>query len=170
MDFFNSLLAKPACRRRPSPRGWPRRLVLTSASPGCCGPRARRLQPTLTGLGERSHLLHPGIDLDHHIRESLRCSNTTRDVILVGHSYGGMVITGVADRALSASDSSSISTPRTRETVESLVDSRTHHEAVARLPVDRRRRRARALPSPERACQSLRSHQPRRFRMDGATS
>ena len=57
--------------------------------------------PTLTGLGERSHLLNPNIDLDTHINDVvnvLKWENLT-DVILVGHSYGGMVITGVADRA-----------------------------------------------------------------------
>jgi pimeloyl-ACP methyl ester carboxylesterase len=57
--------------------------------------------PTLTGLGERSHLLRPDIDLDTHIADVLgvlRYEDLT-DVILVGHSYGGMVITGVADRA-----------------------------------------------------------------------
>lgn len=59
--------------------------------------------PTLTGLGERSHLLRPDIDLDMHIADVLgvlRYEGLT-DVILVGHSYGGMVITGVADRTLS---------------------------------------------------------------------
>jgi pimeloyl-ACP methyl ester carboxylesterase len=59
------------------------------------------LTPTLTGVGERAHLVHPGIDLDLHIRdvtETLFYEDAT-DVLLVGHSYGGMVITGVADRA-----------------------------------------------------------------------
>jgi pimeloyl-ACP methyl ester carboxylesterase len=58
--------------------------------------------PTLTGLGERAHLLHPGIDLDTHITDvvALLHWEDLRDVILVGHSYGGMVITGVADRAI----------------------------------------------------------------------
>ena len=57
--------------------------------------------PTLTGLGERSHLLRPGIDLDLHIDDvvALLHYEDLRDVILVGHSYGGMVITGIADRA-----------------------------------------------------------------------
>jgi len=57
--------------------------------------------PTLTGLGERSHLLSPAIDLDTHITDvvSLLFYEDLRDVILVGHSYGGMVITGIADRA-----------------------------------------------------------------------
>ena len=57
--------------------------------------------PTLTGLGERAHLLRPGIDLDTHVADVvgvLRYEDLD-DVVLVGHSYGGMVITGVADRA-----------------------------------------------------------------------
>ena len=57
--------------------------------------------PTLTGLAERSHLLSPGIDLDLHIRDitAQLHYDDLREVILVGHSYGGMVVTGVADRA-----------------------------------------------------------------------
>ncbi|GAA3193651.1 alpha/beta hydrolase [Actinocorallia longicatena] len=57
--------------------------------------------PTLTGLGERSHLLHPDIDLDTHIEDvtALLRYEDLREVILVGHSYGGMVVTGAADRA-----------------------------------------------------------------------
>ena len=57
--------------------------------------------PTMTGLGERSHLLSPAVDLDMHIRDicAVLHYEDLHDVILVGHSYGGMVITGVADRA-----------------------------------------------------------------------
>ncbi|HEX4775575.1 MAG TPA: alpha/beta hydrolase [Acidimicrobiia bacterium] len=57
--------------------------------------------PTLTGLGERSHLLSPAVDLDMHVRDVVAVLHfeDLRDVILVGHSYGGMVITGAADRA-----------------------------------------------------------------------
>jgi len=56
--------------------------------------------PTLTGLGERSHLLRPDIDLEMHINDVVAVFHyeDLRDVILVGHSYGGMVITGAADR------------------------------------------------------------------------
>lgn len=56
--------------------------------------------PTLTGLGERRHLLHPDIDLDLQIADVVNVMEfeDLRDVILVGHSYGGMIITGVADR------------------------------------------------------------------------
>jgi pimeloyl-ACP methyl ester carboxylesterase len=57
--------------------------------------------PSLTGLGDRSHLARPDIDLDTHIADvvSLLEMEDLRDVVLVGHSYGGMVITGAADRA-----------------------------------------------------------------------
>jgi len=58
--------------------------------------------PTLTGLAERSHLVTPETDLDTHITDvvSLLHYEDITDAIVVGHSYGGMVITGVADRAL----------------------------------------------------------------------
>jgi pimeloyl-ACP methyl ester carboxylesterase len=58
--------------------------------------------PTLTGVGERRHLLSPAVDLEMHIADVLGVLTfeDLREVILVGHSYGGMVITGVADRAL----------------------------------------------------------------------
>ena len=57
--------------------------------------------PSLTGLGERSHLVSSQVDLDTHIRDiaSLLYYEDLTDVILAGHSYGGMVITGAADRA-----------------------------------------------------------------------
>ena len=57
--------------------------------------------PTYTGIGERSHLAHAGIDLNTHITDILKVLEfeDLRDVILIGHSYGGMVATGVADRA-----------------------------------------------------------------------
>jgi pimeloyl-ACP methyl ester carboxylesterase len=57
--------------------------------------------PTLTGLGERKHLLRPEIDLNLQITDVLNALEyeDLTNVILVGHSYGGMVITGVADRA-----------------------------------------------------------------------
>ena len=55
--------------------------------------------PTLTGLGERSHLLSPGIDLDTHILDVLGVLRyeDPRDVILVGKSYSGLVVTGVVE-------------------------------------------------------------------------
>jgi pimeloyl-ACP methyl ester carboxylesterase len=57
-------------------------------------------RPTLTGMGERSHLSNPDIDLETHITDVVNTFlfEDLHDVVLVGHSYGGMVITGVADR------------------------------------------------------------------------
>jgi len=57
--------------------------------------------PTLTGLGERSHLLNRDIGLDTHITDIVQVLEyeDLGNVVLVGHSYGGMVITGVADKA-----------------------------------------------------------------------
>jgi pimeloyl-ACP methyl ester carboxylesterase len=77
--------------------GWAFRLVdslLTAA-----GHRVYR--PTLTGLGERVHLGTPEVGLGTHITDivNVLLFEDLRDVVLVGHSYGGMVITGVADRA-----------------------------------------------------------------------
>lgn len=57
--------------------------------------------PTYTGLGERAHLARPEVDLSTHIQDVLAVlefENLT-DVTLLGHSYGGMVATGVADKA-----------------------------------------------------------------------
>jgi pimeloyl-ACP methyl ester carboxylesterase len=56
--------------------------------------------PTLTGLGERAHLAHPRIDLDTHILVVVGVLEyeDLRGIVLVGHSYGAVVVTGVADR------------------------------------------------------------------------
>jgi pimeloyl-ACP methyl ester carboxylesterase len=70
--------------------------------------QARRLRdaghtgwcPTLTGLGERSHLAVAPVNLDTHVEDIvqvLQCEDL-HDVVLVGHSYGGLVVSGVADR------------------------------------------------------------------------
>jgi pimeloyl-ACP methyl ester carboxylesterase len=56
--------------------------------------------PSLTGLGDRRHLVSPSIDLNTHIDDiaNVIFYHDLKGVILAGHSYGGMVITGVADR------------------------------------------------------------------------
>ena len=56
--------------------------------------------PTLTGLGERSHLLYEAINLSTHINDIVQVFEyqDLYDVVLVGHSYGGMVIGGVAEK------------------------------------------------------------------------
>jgi pimeloyl-ACP methyl ester carboxylesterase len=61
----------------------------------------RVLAYTLTGIAERAHLLHAGVNLETHITDvlaALSVESDADDLVLVGHSYGGMVITGVADR------------------------------------------------------------------------
>jgi pimeloyl-ACP methyl ester carboxylesterase len=73
----------------------------------CWQPVARQLRaaghevhaPTLSGLGERRHLLDAATGLDTHIEDvaQMLFHEDLRNVVLVGHSYGGMVITGVAD-------------------------------------------------------------------------
>jgi pimeloyl-ACP methyl ester carboxylesterase len=75
----------------------------------CYQPVAKRIRarghdvytPTLTGLGEREHLRSSAVDLDLHVTDVVKVLQfeDLSDVILVGHSYGGMVITGAADRA-----------------------------------------------------------------------
>ncbi|MFH8984039.1 alpha/beta fold hydrolase [Streptomyces varsoviensis] len=72
-------------------------------------PLARRLREhgheayavTLTGLGERGHLLTGSVNLDTHIEDvvALLRAEEIEDAVLVGHSYAGMVISGVAGRA-----------------------------------------------------------------------
>ena len=74
----------------------------------CWKPIARQLRNqghdaypvTLTGLGERSHLAGPEVDLQTHITDvvSLIEFEDLRDVFLLGHSYAGIVVTGAADR------------------------------------------------------------------------
>jgi len=63
----------------------------------------RVLSPTHTGLGQRAHLSAENVTLETHIRDIAGCieAEELNDVVLCGHSYGGMVITGVADRMAS---------------------------------------------------------------------
>ncbi len=55
--------------------------------------------PTLTGLGERFHLASPAINASTHVRDVLNviAFEGLDDIVLVGHSYGGQIITAVAD-------------------------------------------------------------------------
>ncbi|MGO9321963.1 MAG: alpha/beta fold hydrolase [Solirubrobacteraceae bacterium] len=68
-----------------------------------CGLRARGhdVYPvTLTGLGERAHLAHAGIDLETHVTDVVELLEykALEDVVLVGHSYAGIVVRAVVDR------------------------------------------------------------------------
>jgi pimeloyl-ACP methyl ester carboxylesterase len=64
----------------------------------------RVFTPTLTGLGERSHLLRDGIDIGTHVTDVVNVMTWERlsDVVLCGHSYGGFVISGVAEQMAAA--------------------------------------------------------------------
>lgn len=59
----------------------------------------RVYRPSLTGQGERHHLASPDVGLSTHVLDVVNTIvfEDLKEVILVGHSYGGMVITGVAD-------------------------------------------------------------------------
>ena len=59
----------------------------------------RVFTPTLTGLGERSQLYSPAINASTHVRDVLDVIRFEEldDVVLAGHSYGGQVVTGVAE-------------------------------------------------------------------------
>jgi pimeloyl-ACP methyl ester carboxylesterase len=56
--------------------------------------------PTMTGLGERSHLLNKDINLATHITDIANAIKWEglKDIVLVGHSYGGIIVSGVADQ------------------------------------------------------------------------
>lgn len=60
----------------------------------------RVFTPTLTGLGERSHLMSADIDLDTHISDVVNVIKWEglQDVVLCGHSYGGWVISGAVEQ------------------------------------------------------------------------
>lgn len=61
----------------------------------------RVFAPTLTGLGERAHLLTPAVNLGTHVQDIVGVleAEELENVVLAGHSYAGLVISGVAARA-----------------------------------------------------------------------
>jgi pimeloyl-ACP methyl ester carboxylesterase len=68
---------------------------------GLLAAKAHRVfTPTLTGVGERAHLLSRDVDLDTHVADiaNLMIWEDLHDIVLVGHSYGGVVARHVADR------------------------------------------------------------------------
>lgn len=75
--------------------------------------------PTLTGLGERSHFVRPGLGLSTHVADvvNLLRWEDLHDVILVGHSYGGMVTRERPTSPPIVSLGSCTSTPPTRDRV-----------------------------------------------------
>ena len=67
----------------------------------------RVLAITLTGVAERAHLAHAGVNLETHIADvvAAMAAYDVADAVLVGHSYGGMVITGAAEHVPQQVDS-----------------------------------------------------------------
>jgi len=100
--------------------------------------------PTLAGLAERAYLLDDRVDLMSHVREIAAAFivEDLDDVILCGHSYGGMVIRGVADRLSSRIRSIvylDAFVPEDGESVETICGGRllpVDGDAVAPPPVD----------------------------------
>ena len=80
--------------------GWAGSVVWRELAPRLRNAGHEVYAPTLTGIGARKHLLSREIDLDTHIQDVIGVveDEDLSDIVLVGHSYGGMVISGVADR------------------------------------------------------------------------
>jgi pimeloyl-ACP methyl ester carboxylesterase len=87
-------------RLRLGRRGLARRLVLAEGRPSTQGEGHDAYPVTLTGLGERVHRASPEVDLETHITDlvTLVEFEDLRDVVLLGHSYGGLVVTGATRR------------------------------------------------------------------------
>ena len=77
-----------------------RRLVLAAHRPPLREEGHDAYPVTLTGLGERVHLASPEVDLETHITDVVNLIEfeDLRDVVLLGHSYGGLLVTGAADK------------------------------------------------------------------------
>lgn len=109
LSLGNSTAAVPAGSRRPRDR-YPTYVLVPGAGQGSWVWKKVRsslqrrggevFTPTLTGLGDRSHLLSPSISLDTHIDDVVNLIRWEglNNIVLCGHSYGGCVITGVAER------------------------------------------------------------------------
>jgi pimeloyl-ACP methyl ester carboxylesterase len=107
-----AVMSVKASAQQGASSGAPKTFVLVHGAwhGGWCYQRVARLlqgqghivyTPTLTGLADRSHLVGKGVTLDTHVTDiaNLLAWDDLKDVVLVGHSYGGMVITGVAEKA-----------------------------------------------------------------------
>ena len=124
--------------------------------------------PTMTGLGERSHLVGPHVDLSLHVQDiaAVLHYEDLRDVILVGHSYGGMVITGVGGMAPDRISKLVYLDAANPKNGQSLVDVAGRHRDGAPGRPGSQRRRTRAAPLARRR-DVLRRHRSRRSGLDG---
>ena len=124
--------------------------------------------PTYTGLGERAHLARPEFGLETHVQDVLGVLEyeDLSDVILLGHSYGGMVATVAADRApqrirrLVYLDAFA---PRDGEALEDIAgpEGRARHQAQLEAQGDGWRT-APSPPSPDTSAEDLAWSRPRR--------
>jgi pimeloyl-ACP methyl ester carboxylesterase len=110
--------------------------------------------PTLTGLGDRAHLFAASVTLATHVEDVLaliRAEEISEGLVLVGHSYGGNVITGVADRLRERIDHCvflDAVVPPARATRWRWADFNSPAERDARLAAVRERGAGVALPAP----------------------
>ena len=97
--------------------------------------------PTLTGLGERSHLLRAGINVSTHVTDVVNVLKWEglSDVVLCGHSYGGLVVSGVAEQMRRRHRLDRV--PRRLRAGERRLDGRPHLAGGARRPQGRGRAR-----------------------------
>jgi pimeloyl-ACP methyl ester carboxylesterase len=95
--------------------------------------------PTLTGLGERSHLLTLAVNLDTHIADVVNEMKWQElsGVVLVGHSYGGMVVSGVAEKMEKAISSLVVLDAFLPETGQSVADMQPPEMRNALLAAER---------------------------------
>ena len=98
-------------------------------------------RPTLTGLGERTHLADSKINLTTHINDivNLIKFENPHDIILVGHSYGGMVISGVAEQVperIKQLIYLDAFVPKQGESVKSILDTSVWEQAFAPMIKD----------------------------------
>lgn len=114
LAFMVGTVAALSCARAPSPPpddaarpvivfvhgAWAGGWHYTKVEPLLEDAGFRVFRPTMTGLGERVHLAREDVGLSTHITDIVNVLEfeDLHDVVLVGHSYGGMVISGVANR------------------------------------------------------------------------
>lgn len=92
------------------------------------------LTPTQTGLGERAHLLHAGITIETFVQDLVGVlqAEELEQAVLVGHSFGGIAITGAADQVRVRVRSLIYLDSRILENGESALDQATPEQAAAR--------------------------------------
>jgi pimeloyl-ACP methyl ester carboxylesterase len=93
------------------------------------------LTPTMTGLGERSHLLDSKVNLATHVTDIVNVIKweDLSNIVLVGHSYGGIIISGVAEQVAEAIDSIVYLDAFVPENGEALMTLTTRRQAIEEL-------------------------------------